>query len=146
MSRTLALPFSLVLLVGGLAFAGDQAVPVSPLAAHSFPYYYTLPPTASAPASVVRGVLVFGISGARCDLFPGGMEIPYAGTLKSQRTGKRGTSISAFTAKGQAPLGSETISFSAHKDGPGAAGEVTLTQASGGTVTIHFQGTRPKGP
>lgn len=122
--------------------AAQSADPQSPLVGHSFPFFYRAA-NESGTVEIHRGVIVFSREGAKCELFPGGLVIPFTGTLKTQRVGKRGSVISDFSAKGEAPSGKGTVTFSANKDGAGAKGQVTLSIPGKEPVTLKFQGTRP---
>ncbi len=114
----------------------------SPLVGHSFPFFYRAPNEAGI-AEIHRGVLVFGRDGAKCELFPGGLVIPFTGTVKMQRAGKRGSVLSDFNAKGEATYEKGTVTFSANKDGAGAKGQVIFSTPGKEEVTLAFQGARP---
>ena len=116
----------------------------SALTGHSFPIFYRIQGADGAPDAIRRSVLVFGPENATSDLFPGRAQIPYMGTLTTERVGKRGSRISAFNAKGATEQAGETVSFEASKDGDGAKGSVTISRAGAPDVTVKFQGTRPK--
>lgn len=122
--------------------AAQSADPPSPLVGRSFPFFYRAPNEAGI-VEIHRGVLVFGQDGAKCELFPGNLVIPFTGTVKMQRAGKRGSVISDFNAKGEAPYGKGTVTFSANKDGAGAKGEVIFANPGKDSVTLAFQGARP---
>ena len=121
--------------------AAETTTAPSPLSGHSFPFYYSAPDPYSGVVDVHRGILTFGRNGATCELFPGGISIPYTGTLSSQPAGKRGTKLKNFDAKGQASLDSGTIAFTASMDGEGAKGSVSVSHSGGAPITISFQGT-----
>ena len=77
---------AVTLLVISVAQGADQQ---SPLVGHSFPFFYRAP-NESGTVEIHRGVLLFGQEGAKCELFPGALVIPFTGTLKIQRVGKKG--------------------------------------------------------
>ena len=130
-------PCVLVLTLAG-ALASGESDPR--FAGTSFVIYY---PTADG--QVHRSTLKFSRDGASTDLF-GGVTIPATGTLTTKRQGRRGTTISAFSATGEVPSGKGTLAFTAAKDGEGAKGTVTLTQPGKDPITIAFTGRSPATP
>lgn len=130
---------ALTLLVIPTVQGADQQ---SPLVGHSFPFFYRAP-NDSGIVEVRRGILVFGRDGAKCELFPDGLVIPFTGSLKMQRVGKRGSIISDFNAKGEAHHGKGTVTFSASKDGAGAKGQVNFLIPGKDAIILNFQGNRP---
>lgn len=125
--------------IAALALAGTAAAGESDpqFAGNSFIVHHATPGGQNHRCS-----LTFSRQGAKMDLFDG-IVIPATGTLKTRRQGRRGTTISDFSAKGEAPYGKGTLAFSAAKDGDGAKGTVTLTMPGKDPVTITFTGTAP---
>ena len=134
--RTVPLIILLLTLAGALS-AGESD---PRFAGNSFVVYYPTP-----DGRVHRSTVKFTKDGASMDLF-GGVTIPATGTLTTKRQGRRGTTISVFTATGEIPSGKGTLAFTAAKDGDGAKGTVTLTQPGKDPVTIAFAGRAPAAP
>ncbi len=126
----------MVLALAGTMMAADEPNPA--FAGNSFVVFH---PTNDGGTH--RCTLTFNAKGAKMDLFDGAI-IPASGTLKTQRRGRRGgTTISAFSAKGEIPYGKGTIAFTASKDGDGAQGSVTLTLPGKTPITVTFAGKAP---
>ena len=134
---------TLILATTTVVTADDSPQAPPPLSGHSYQFFYAVAGTSAGANEVHRGILVFGRSGVTCEIFPGGMSIPYTATFKTQRARRGAAILSDFSANGQAIRDGRIITFTASKDGDGAKGSVSVSQSGRTPITIPFQGTRP---
>lgn len=132
---------TLILATTTVVTADDSPQAPPPLSGNSYQFFYVVAGTSAGANEVHRGILVFGRSGVTCELFPGGMSIPYTASFKTQRARRDASILSDFSAKGQVTLDGRTISFTASKDGDGAKGNISMSNSRGAPITISFQGT-----